>query len=151
MKTIEFVEKLKDIGASVEVEQEWVLVTYGDELIAEINRDDENLANVFLNNLGNVFLNNYNVAIIQDEVKRKILLDAVHDYTTTPIEERDKDDSKIIDMKISFEKLGLIVDLMQDALYSDELHINRALLHPLYFSLLDLWGENIGIEKGDNQ
>lgn len=36
-----------------------------------------------------------------------------------PLEERDKDDSKIIDMKISFEKLGLIVDLMEDALYGD--------------------------------
>ena len=149
MRTIEFVKKLKSIDASVEIEQEWVLVTYGDDLVAEINRDDENLANVFLNNLDNAFTNGYSEAIIQDEVKRKILLDAVYDYATTPLEERDKNDSKIIDIKISFKKLGLIVDLMEDALYGDELHINCALLKPLYFSLLDLWGENIGVENGD--
>lgn len=138
MRTIEFVEKLKSIDASVEIEQEYVLVLYNSMLIAQISRDDGNLADMSFSE--------YNETVIPDKEKRKILLNAICDYATTPLEERDKDDSKIIDMKISFEKLGLIVDLMEDALYGDELHINRALLKPLYFSLLDLWGRNIGLK-----
>lgn len=138
MRTIEFVEKLKSIDASVEIEQENVSVLYNDMVIAGISRDDDNLADMSFSE--------YNETVIPDEEKRKILLNAICDYATTPLEERDRDDSKIIDMKISFEKLGLIVDLMEDALYGYELRINGALLKPLYFSLLDLWGRNIGLK-----
>lgn len=138
MKTIEFVGKLKSVGILVEIEQNYVFVFYNDIPIAEISRNDDNLADIYLIE--------YNEIIIPDEMKRKVFLDAVHDYATTPLEERDKDDSKIIDMKISFEKLGLIVDLIENVLYGDELSMNGALLKPLYFSLLDLRGRNIGLK-----
>lgn len=139
MRTVEFNKKLKEIGCSVEIEQNCVLILYNGTLIAEISRNDVNLADVFFSG--------YSESVIPDKEKREIILSAVRDYATTPLEERDSDDSKIIDMKISFEKLSLVVDLMQDILYSDELHIDYALLKPLYFSLLDLWGENVGVEK----
>lgn len=141
MKTIEFNKKLEEIDCSIDMQLSQISVYYDGQYIANISRDDENFASIYLHD--------YEEPTITDERTRKKFLDIMHEYTTTPLDERDNDDSKVIDMKISFEKLGLIVDLMEDAFYSDELHINDVLLKPLYFSLLDLWGKNVGIEKGD--
>lgn len=139
MKTIEFNKKLEEIDCSIDMQLSQISVYYDGQYIANISRDDENFASIYLHD--------YEEPTITDERTRKKFLDIMHEYTTTPLDERDNDDSKVIDMKISFEKLGLIVDLMEDAFYSDELHINDVLLKPLYFSLLDLWGENVEIEK----
>lgn len=52
MRTIEFIaEKLKDIGAFVEMKQERVLVLYNDMIIAEISRDDDSLADIYVANI----------------------------------------------------------------------------------------------------
>lgn len=63
MRTIEFVEKLKDIGAFVEIEQERVLVLYNDMITAEISRDDDSLADISLSE--------YNETVIPDEEKER--------------------------------------------------------------------------------
>ena len=141
MKTIEFVGKLKSVGILVEIEQNYVFVFYNDIPIAEISRNDDNLADIYLIE--------YNEIIIPDEMKRKVFLDAVHDYATTPLEERDNDDSEAVDMKISYGKLGMILDCLESSIQHTELTYDTALLKPLYFSLLDLWGDNAGFHKGD--
>lgn len=141
MKTIELNKQLKVIDCSIDIEPKQISVYYDGQYIANISRDDENFASIYLHD--------YEEPVITDERTRKKFLDIMHEYITTPLDERDNDNSKVIDMKISYEKLGLIVDLMENAFYSDELHINDVLLKPLYFSLLDLWGKNVGIGKGD--
>lgn len=141
MKTIELNKQLKVIGCSIVIQLNQISVYYDGQYIANISRDDENFASIYLHD--------YEEPAITDERTRKKFLDIVHEYTTTPLDERDNDDSEVIDMKISYGKLGMILDCLESSIQHTELTFDTELLKPLYFSLLDLWGENAGVEKGD--
>lgn len=141
MKTIEFNKKLKEIGCSIVIQLNQISVYYEGQYIANISRDDENFASIYLHD--------YEEPAIPDERTRKKFLDITHEYTTTPLDERDNDDSEAVDMKISYGKLGMILDCLESSIQHTELTYDTALLKPLYFSLLDLWGDNAGFHKGD--
>lgn len=141
MKTIEFNKKLKEIGCSIVIQLNQISVYYEGQYIANISRDDENFASIYLQLCEE--------PVITDERTRKKFLDIMHEYTTTPLDERDNDNSEAVDMKISYGKLGMILDCLESSIQHTELTYDTALLKPLYFSLLDLWGDNAGFHKGD--